>query len=293
MYMNTAYLKNTLIAPRTPADQEDLDTPLRVLCCGVYRIYTVPRLPTLRPEGRKDYQLLYFHSGQGHFYFENDEEETIVRAGQMVLFCPGERQVYHYCAGDKTEVYWVHFTGNKAAELLTYYGLPAKGTIIRSGVYTEYKDVFFNMITELQLAKPCYEDMTALLLRKIFILLERCRNEKKNTGTNIQREIDSAVRYFSENYNQAIVVQEYAREHFLSPCWFNRNFKQYTGLTPTQYITSIRISNAQSLLENPIYSINEIAHMVGYEDALYFSRAFKKHAGYSPKEYRLLLSQRP
>ena len=289
MYMNTAYLKKTLVGPRNPADQEDLNTPLRILCCGVYRIYTVSDLATERPNGRKDYQLLYFHSGQGHFYLEDNDTETIVHAGQMVLFCPGDRQVYHYYANDKTEVYWVHFTGNQVTRLLAYYGLPTTGSIIKSGVYIEYKDIFLKMITELQLYKQCYEERLSLMLQDIFLLIHRNGQEKKRTTTNIQMEIDAAIRYFSENYNKEIVVQDYAREHFLSPCWFTRNFKQHTGFTPSQYITSVRISNAQGLLENRRYTINEIAHMVGYDDALYFSRAFKKHVGYSPKEYRQLL----
>lgn len=289
MYMNTAYLKNTLINPHNPVDQADLNTPLRILCCGVYRIYTVPDLATERPNGRKDYQLLYFHSGQGHFYLEANDTETIVHAGQMVLFCPGDRQVYHYYANDKTEVYWVHFTGNSVTKLLTHYGISTTGGVFRSGVYVEYKDIFLKMITELQLYKQCYEDRLTLMLQDIFLLIHRNGQEGKSTTTNIQMEINTAIRYFSENYDKEIIVQEYAREHFLSPCWFTRNFKQHTGFTPAKYITSVRISNAQGLLENRSYTVNEIAHMVGYDDALYFSRTFKKHVGYSPKEYRQLL----
>lgn len=289
MYMNTAYLKNTLINPRNPVDQADLNTPLRILCCGVYRIYTVPDCATDRPNGRKDYQLLYFHSGQGHFYLGNDDTETIVHAGQMVLFCPGDRQVYHYYANDKTEVYWVHFTGNQVTKLLTHYGLPTTGSVFKSGVSVAYKDIFLKMITELQLYKLCYEDQLSLMLQEIFLLIHRNDQGGESRTTNIQMEVDAAIRYFSENYYKEIIVQDYAREHYCSPAWFTRNFKYHTGVTPSQYITTVRISNAQGLLANRSYTINEIAHMVGYTDALYFSRTFKKHVGYSTKEYRQLL----
>ena len=290
MYINAAYLENTLVSPRTPLDQEDVINPLRVLCCGVYRIYSIPRLDTERPTGRKDYQLLYFHAGQGHFYFDGLEgEETIVHAGQMVLFRPGEPQMYYYYANDRTEVYWVHFTGNMAAELLKHYGFPDTGHIIKSGIYLDYQNIFLNMVTELQLARKGYEELLTLMLREILLLASRNRNEE-STGTNMQKEIEKAIRFFNENYSTEIVIQDYVKGQYLSPCWFTKNFKQYTGYTPAQYLTSLRMSNARNLLENKNYQISEIASMVGYDDPLYFSRAFKKHVGYSPREYQKLYS---
>ncbi len=293
MYMNTAYLKNTLIAPRTPADRADTSCSLKVLCCGVYRIFTYPNLGTLRPEGRHDYQLLYFHSGQGHFSFEDDGKDTVVSAGQMVLFRPGDRQVYNYLAEDKTEVYWVHFTGSRVTELLNKYGLllPSSERILRSGVFVEYKDIFLKMISELQLCRTCYEDRLALMLQEAFLIIRRNCHEK-SIETNMQVEMEAAAKYFSENYNKEIAIADYAKSHFFSPYYFTRNFKEFTGFTPAQYILSLRINNAQSMLGNFSYSVSKIAELVGYNDPLYFSRTFKKHVGYSPKEYRELLKKR-
>ena len=56
-----------------------------------------------------------------------------------------------------------------------------------------------------------------------------------------------------------------------------------------QFITSIRITNSQMLLETTNYAVNEIAHIVGYDNPLYFSRLFHKQKGCSPSEYRKLL----
>ncbi len=60
-------------------------------------------------------------------------------------------------------------------------------------------------------------------------------------------------------------------------------------MTPMQYVLSLRISNAQSLLENAEYNVSEIASMVGYDNPLYFSRLFKKQVGAAPTEYRKLM----
>ena len=54
-----------------------------------------------------------------------------------------------------------------------------------------------------------------------------------------------------------------------------------------QYIVSIRIANAQVLLETTDYNVTEIGNIVGYDNPLYFSRIFKKQKGVSPSEYRV------
>lgn len=106
------------------------------------------------------------------------------------------------------------------------------------------------------------------------------------SNSQIAEEIDKATMFFNEHYNEDIRIDEYAEAHNMSTSWFIRNFKQYTGSTPMQYILSIRIYNAEALLKNPQYNITEIANIVGYDNPLYFSRIFKKVKGLSPSEYR-------
>lgn len=98
--------------------------------------------------------------------------------------------------------------------------------------------------------------------------------------------MDSAVRYFHENYHKPINIEEFAASNHMSVSWFIRNFKTYTGSTPAQYLLSLRLSNAQTLLETTSYNITEIADIVGYDNPLYFSRIFRKQFGMSPTEFR-------
>ena len=102
----------------------------------------------------------------------------------------------------------------------------------------------------------------------------------------LDSQMDTAITYFNTNYNRAINVEEYASSIGMSISWFIRSFRKYTGNTPVQFLTALRMTNAQVLLETTSYSINEIAGIVGYNNPLYFSRLFHKQKGCSPSEYR-------
>ena len=85
---------------------------------------------------------------------------------------------------------------------------------------------------------------------------------KKFSSTS-EKEVAFAMHYFRKNYNTEISIEEYSESRGLSNCWFIQCFKEITGSSPLQYILKLRISNAQSLLENTDYTITEIANMVG------------------------------
>lgn len=279
MYTNSAYLNNSRV------DFKDKSRPLIVGSCGTYHLYTQPKLPTYRPHGRIDYQLLYIAAGKAHFHFDGKEE--IVTAGHMVLYRPKEVQKYEYYGTDQTEVYWVHFTGSHVKNILRQYGISDTMRVFYSGATLEYQNLFRQMIWELQMCKEDYEELLSMLLHRIFILIHRQINSTKKVNNSfVTEEIDIAATYFTEHYNTNINIEEYAASRHMSTSWFIRNFKKYTGFTPMQYILSIRISNAESLLEATDYNLTEISNIIGYDNPLYFSRIFKKQKGLSPSEYR-------
>lgn len=285
MYTSNAYLNNTLI------DIKDKSKPLIVTSCGTYHLYTRPILPTRRPRGRLDFQLLYIASGKAHFHIDGKEE--IVTAGHMVLYRPKEPQKYEYYAEDQTEAYWVHFTGSDVTNILRSYGLTKDKKVFYCGSDLEYKNHFRSMIQELQMCKEDYPEMLEMHLRQIFIKLHRFfHTVSKVDNSQIAEDIDKATIYFSEHYNEDICIEDYAQKQHMSTSWFIRNFKQYTGSTPMQYILSKRIYNAEALLQDEHYNITEISSIVGYENPLYFSRIFKKTKGLSPSEYRKHIIQK-
>ena len=127
MYMNTGYLNHSHM------DFKDKSRPLVVGSCGTYRLSSHPKLPTYRPKGRLDYQIIYITAGCGHFHFDNVDNETIVPAGNIVLYRPKELQKYEYYGKDKTEVYWIHFTSNNVKISYGNMDFRIKSVYFRSG----------------------------------------------------------------------------------------------------------------------------------------------------------------
>ncbi len=281
MYLNSGYKNNSLL------DFKDKSKPLIVGSCGTYRLYSQTKLPTYRPRGRVDYQIIYVASGSAHFHFDNEDNDTLVTAGNMVLYRPKEFQKYEYYGEDKTEVYWIHFTGGDVKNILRKYGISDDMRVFYVGTSLEYERIFKRIIIELQRCQSDYDEMLNILLKYILILIHReLTTERKIKNEYLDNEMDIAAQYFNDNYNIDINIEEYAQSKGMSVSWFIRNFKKYTGTTPMQYIVSIRIANAQELLESTEYSINEIARIVGYDNALYFSRLFHNQKGCSPSQYR-------
>ena len=278
MYINAGYLNNS----RT--DFKDNSTPLVVGSCGTYRLKTRPKLPTYWQKGRRDYQILYVANGKTHFWFDGKEE--IVSAGHMVLYKPEEIQKYVYYLEDNPEVFWIHFTGSDVKNILAYHGISLDEHVFYCGVLPDYKALFRKIIQELKLCRYGYEDYIASLFNDILLLVDRQQHEQKKATGNVQEQIERAAAYFNENYNTKISIDDYAESLHISTNWFIHNFKQYAGMSPAQYILSLRMVNAQSLLERTTYNIKEISEIVGYENPLYFSRVFKKEIGKSPAQYR-------
>ncbi len=285
MYVNSGYLHNT----RVPI--KDKSKPLLVGSCGTYRLRTKKKLPTWRPRGRLDYQLLYVASGKTHFFFNGHEE--IVPAGYMVLYQPRQEQHYEYYGEEQPEVYWVHFTGRDVKNILRHFDIPMDKNVFFSGVPSAYQHLFNEMIWELQNCRTGYQELLEMYLRQIFLLIQRTRQESRPTiNTYLQKEMEHAQQYFQKHYNEDIQIKDYAKSRSMSVSWFLRNFKEFVGQPPAQYRLMLRMNNAISLLETTDYNVTEISAIIGYDNPLYFSRLFKKHKGVSPSEYRKLLQKK-
>ena len=99
-------------------------------------------------------------------------------------------------------------------------------------------------------------------------------------------ELLPAVRFIDANYTTAISMKEMAAISGLSTTQFNFRFRSILRMSPTDYVLSRRVQDAQKLLTDTSQSITDIAVAIGFFDQSHFTKRFRKVTGMTPKAYR-------
>jgi two-component system response regulator YesN len=105
------------------------------------------------------------------------------------------------------------------------------------------------------------------------------------TGESLaQRSVKWAVQFIQHNYQADLNLELIAGKLYLSPCYFSRIFKKYTGQGFSNYLTGFRMRKAKSLLATGKYTVAEVARYIGIQDASYFCSVFKKYHLVTPRQ---------
>lgn len=112
------------------------------------------------------------------------------------------------------------------------------------------------------------------------------RAVRASTREELYRRLCRAKDYMSACFDQPLTLAEVASVACLSPNHLLRSFNQAFRLTPHQYLTAARLEHARKMLADRNLSVTEVCFSVGFESPSSFSRAFRRHTGFSPSEYR-------
>lgn len=125
------------------------------------------------------------------------------------------------------------------------------------------------------------------LIRNTFLAMDGyIESEQASAKQKNRRPIAEAVYYISMHYQEQISQTDVAEACNISPAYMSRLFKEETGVGFQDYLTRIRMENAEKMLAETNLSVKEIALAVGYPDEKYFSKLYKKLTGIKPSEYR-------
>jgi transcriptional regulator GlxA family with amidase domain len=107
----------------------------------------------------------------------------------------------------------------------------------------------------------------------------------------LARQVEDAVVarcqvWAAENYDHESPVARMVERSGLTERTFKRRFARATGLSPMEYIHTLRLEEAKQMLEASDLPIEAIANEVGYEDASFFGRLFRRKVGLTPAQYR-------
>lgn len=108
----------------------------------------------------------------------------------------------------------------------------------------------------------------------------------------VDRRIRRSVELMHSQLDQDLTLKALAAASYLSPFHFARLFKKLTGLSPHNYLASIRATRAQLLLAETDLPVTEIGARVGYLSGSHFTKAFRLATGATPREFRKSLVSR-
>ncbi|MCL2031076.1 MAG: AraC family transcriptional regulator [Oscillospiraceae bacterium] len=110
-----------------------------------------------------------------------------------------------------------------------------------------------------------------------------------NSGTaQADPRIKAAIQFMTDHFAEPLTLSAAAETTGLTPAYFGTLFKQATGMTFRQYLTAIRLNQAENMLRHSGYSVNEAAQECGFSDLFYFSRVYKRVKGVPPSQVKLL-----
>jgi len=119
-----------------------------------------------------------------------------------------------------------------------------------------------------------------------YLSLTNIYSIKTSTRKEILRRLQLAKEYIDSECLQINEMREIAEQCLMSEYHFYRTFKQAFGFTPFQYVTKRKMDIAFSLVKETDFNLSEIAFSCNYPDASTFSKAFKRHFGFSPADAR-------
>lgn len=124
------------------------------------------------------------------------------------------------------------------------------------------------------------------LLLYVFAPIERlCANRSETV-------VSLFIEYVHEDITRTFDYNAFAKSKGYSPNYFRKIFKDVMHVTPWEYVKQIRLRKARQLLREGILTVKEVAVGVGFEDAFYFSKFFKKEVGCAPSEYHRYIGKK-
>ena len=215
------------------------------------------------PAIRKYTLIHYVVEGKGTF--QKYGKKYTVNAGQAFLILPEEITTYVADEQEPWHYQWIAFDGalsKKFEELPPVFSFP-------SWVMSEILE---------QEDQPLREYHIASVLFRMYALLF----DGKNARNHYVRRVRDHIRAL---YMQPLRVERIAEELNLDRRYLSRLFKQKTGQTIQEYLISVRMEEAKQCLSNG-FSVEESAHLCGYDDASNFSKMFKRYYGISPQYWK-------
>lgn len=238
------------------------------------------------PGVRDHYLIHHIIRGKGSYTIEG--RTYYLEAGDTFLLFPGVESCYRADEKNPWEYAWVGFAGNDAYSMIANTGFSKENPVLNQ---SEISSELFQKIRAVYEANGnTFRDavsMTGALYSLMGFLMKHSMGKEQSKNLQVHY-VERAVQYIAEQYSYPITVEDVAVYTGVSRSYLFRLFREKMKQSPKEYLLEYRIRQACQLLNQTDLPVGSIAHSVGFEDNLYFSKVFRKYKSCTPSEYRSL-----
>jgi len=252
-----------------------------------------------RNQATTGYSLLATLRGQ--LQYSIDDKRGALDEGQSVVLEPNTNVS---AKGQNVALLFLTFSASLVIERAAAMRLiPPKSIVTFTDAHVEGDQKLNGMLEEFAAELATEKPGRAIVMRALVeqLLVHLLRNystprlseelELSRVGL-VDRRIRRSVELMHTQLDQDLSLKALAAASYLSPFHFARLFKKLTGLSPHNYLASIRATRAQLLLAETDLSVSEIGARVGYLSGSHFTKAFRLATGATPREFRKSLVSR-
>ncbi len=252
-----------------------------------------------KPHSHSFYQILWVFNKGGVHYIDFDEHTV----GENTMFFIAKNQIHYFDDSAKHEGILIHFNEifllQSDVDIFLKYNVfnnKSKPLCCLDSESIEIANHYISMIkSELPNRKEFgHSNIIRNLLKSLLIVLERSQRVNSDSNFPLTNQYELQFLQFREHieqyYNTGYTVSDYANLLHVSPKTLTTITKNVSGKSPSKLISERIILEAQRLLSFTSLKINEIGYQLGFEDASYFVKYFKRHLKKSPTDYRKMTS---
>lgn len=230
----------------------------------------------------KNRNIIHFVlSGKGIIRINGKEHQ--VKAHEAFIIPDGIRSFYQADGEDPWEYIWIHIGGPKFPSILKKAGITPDQPIFSP---TDCADEIERLVRSLidNYSRQYYCIGTLYQICDYLVNYSATRESKVEDSS--LKYVKNVIAFIQLKYSENIKTSQIAFACGLDRSYLTRLFKSATGYSLQEYLVAYRMKMALKFLKDDSMSIQDIAYAVGYVDSFTFSKAFKRHFGKSPKQYR-------
>lgn len=231
----------------------------------------------------RSFMIAYTYDGEGFFRYAG--REYALRRGDGFFINCAE---YHYylAKSDIWDVGILHLNGPLLSDLFQQY-LKYSSPVFYDPLSGETQKYIERILRLYSSPVPDRDWHISRCLDCILCHLLELQSTKENGSFAIPEDFQYLIKYMNSNFDKPMTLDYLAGFIGMSKYAFSRSFRKYTGFSPIDYLITLRIERAKTLLKNSSMTTGKIADEVGIHDINNFTRIFQKKTGMTPGEFRI------